>query len=437
MKKINLLSILAILTSSFMSLGSADTATPVCDHQYSDFDGDGFGWENSATCIVTEDSEPPPTFINGQTGQLVELIRPYWDGNNDIANRTIRCDLHHFDDISRNYVTSGINLDFDHLPIPSTSPYLGWLDVRSSNGAPWWTIDDGLYEGRAILNSRYIEPVTNTDGAKAIRAWLKGSQNNQANNSYFNPRTGEVVLEHSEDAYFHCYDLSGEDFGPTGQPNQAATIEYELADLTFTVSAEIGDLASDQQIVNLETGQPVILQTAYWDYNTDLAGKTMDCAHYTWRGDSYVGGISQPVIYTFNYQLEGHDNRIRYHRSFEGIQSNSFFELENDVLQRNNENVFNGQLVEITDFGMRYWRSSEGNTTCFGAQPTGSAPLVNDLATTNTTTSESVNQPIVESTSVTGTATINTSGGGALSWSILLMLIGLLRLNEIQVFNSP
>ena len=75
MKILTLLSILVIFTTYFMSLVSADTVTPVCDHQYSDFDGDGFGWENSATCVVTVDSEPPPTFLNRQTGQLVGLIR--------------------------------------------------------------------------------------------------------------------------------------------------------------------------------------------------------------------------------------------------------------------------------------------------------------------------------------------------------------------------
>ena len=36
--------------------GLQNAVNRVCAYQYSDADGDGFGWENSASCIITENN---------------------------------------------------------------------------------------------------------------------------------------------------------------------------------------------------------------------------------------------------------------------------------------------------------------------------------------------------------------------------------------------
>ena len=75
----------ALIGSFGAPAGSIAQELPVCTHQYYDADGDGFGWQNEASCLITPGSEPPPDFINKFTGEPVTLVRPYWDGNTDIA----------------------------------------------------------------------------------------------------------------------------------------------------------------------------------------------------------------------------------------------------------------------------------------------------------------------------------------------------------------
>jgi len=63
---------------------------PICSATLFDADGDGFGWENEASCIVTSASALPPVFTNSETGNQVDLVRAYWDGNTDLADKVLR-----------------------------------------------------------------------------------------------------------------------------------------------------------------------------------------------------------------------------------------------------------------------------------------------------------------------------------------------------------
>ena len=349
----------------------------VCAHQYSDADGDGHGWENNASCVITNESAPAPTFINEETGQVVELIRPYWDGNKDIANRTIQCDLYHFDDDSRAYTLAPdgwppTSFEFNHLPIPSTSPYLGWLESWRTNGAPFWTISDGLYRGensgtgQTMLKEEYIESVTESSGNKAIRIWV-----NAGYRTSLDHHQESWVLE---DGFYQCRDISGEDFSPTGAPGQPSAIEHSLADLTISVSDAENPITIPiaEESSNLETGQPVILQKLYWDYNTDLAGKSLACIFFSWRSGAYRQGIQQPTFYTFDYLVQG-NNSIHYHSSFEGQQGQEALPVENGIIEPNRA-VFVSPMGEVTDSAIRFWFSSEAYTEC-EAKPSGTAPI--------------------------------------------------------------
>ena len=59
---------------------------PSCSDQAFDVDGDGFGWENRATCIVDENTAPPPILINQSTGAQVNLVRANWDAGAAVEN---------------------------------------------------------------------------------------------------------------------------------------------------------------------------------------------------------------------------------------------------------------------------------------------------------------------------------------------------------------
>ena len=144
------------------------TIFPVCSATLYDADGDGFGWENQASCIITSASAPPPVFVNNETGNKVNLTRASWNANNDIANKTIQCDLHYYDSFYREYLLepvpfrAGANLNnqvfpsyrFYHRSLPTVAPFLGLIEsveyVDGSSITPTtfgtsatWTTDDG------------------------------------------------------------------------------------------------------------------------------------------------------------------------------------------------------------------------------------------------------------------------------------------------------
>lgn len=85
------------LLSNNPALAQQNTSLPTCSHTYLDADNDGYGWTGSESCLITDESEPAPVFTNQETGQQVELVRTYWDPNNDIAGRYIRCEGFTFD----------------------------------------------------------------------------------------------------------------------------------------------------------------------------------------------------------------------------------------------------------------------------------------------------------------------------------------------------
>jgi len=54
---------------------------PVCSLAESDSDGDGYGWENEASCISPVVPTTQPQFTNPITGEPAVLTRAYWDAS--------------------------------------------------------------------------------------------------------------------------------------------------------------------------------------------------------------------------------------------------------------------------------------------------------------------------------------------------------------------
>lgn len=374
---------------------------PICSATLFDADGDGFGWENQASCIITSASEPAPVFTNLETGNQVDLIRAYWDGNTDLANKIVQCDLYYYDSYWREYrrepvpFRSGADLNnqvfpsyrFQHLSLPPAEPYLGWIaDVSYvENGTvtatpfavtPHWTTDDGRYVGPTVLQSPYIERVTLDDGSRALRTWHRARQDTGLNLQFSGNRV-------RNEGYFECRDISGRDLEPTGIVGGGTSSPVQLSDLVF--STEPGSLQQDlQSITNRETGESVQLQKAYWDYNNDLAGKTVTCEAF--GHDAYDSYFTLGIFeqYEFPYHFTNSGNRIHYRESEINMQNSSFL-VENGVLKDPNGGAFGFSTLFASDHvellgnsQVRFWTSSNDFSECTGVVPTGSAPVIVD-----------------------------------------------------------
>lgn len=374
---------------------------PICSATLYDADGDGFGWENQASCIVTSASTPPPTFTNQQTGNQVDLVRAYWDGNTDLADRVVQCDLYYYDSYYMQYRTedfpfragAGINNQvfpsyrFHHLALPPESPYLGWIaDVSYvDNGVvtstplatyPHWTTDDGRYIGPTLLREPYLELITRNNGSKAVRAWVNSRQDTALNLK----DSGNRVRR---DGFFECYDINGRDLEPTGVVRGGTTSPRVLSNLVFTT--EGSSRTDPSEINNKETGTPVALTKAYWNYNQDLGGKTVSCTARAYLGPDH--DLRYRRVWNFNFIYPEHftnsDNRIYYNRyqvSGDVYSTGRSIALDNGLLKRDltGHSMFVSPYYEVIPGAVRFWQSSDFHVECQGISPTGSAPVVVD-----------------------------------------------------------
>lgn len=168
---------------------------PVCREVAADADGDGFGWQDNNSCIVTQESEPAPVFTNLETNEFVNLTRAYWNAPADLYNKTITCVAHHFIRDTGTYVADNdpdrethYTFHYTHLPLTATAPYTG--TVRSEHIVSpgpdndvfqtyynqtfvTWSMDNGIYTGGAPFSgSPYVEIVTvPSTNLKEIRTW--------------------------------------------------------------------------------------------------------------------------------------------------------------------------------------------------------------------------------------------------------------------------
>ncbi len=417
-------SLVVALLYGFISPGnSVAQEIPICTHQYHDADEDGFGWQNEASCLITSDSEPPPVFTNKSTGEPVTLVRPYWDGNTDIANRTIRCDRYDYQQTIGEYLRPVDEAVFNTLPdiilthqsistLRKYTPfvasdqdqeYYGWyalnregvqlLDDASLQtfAMPLWRTNDGLYESPELLQAPYIE-IVNPQGVKAIRIWF--NEGDRFNTSY-----DFIDHTHNTEGYFQCYDEAGADFAPTGQiGTPGATPEPALQDLVISGQSTNDRYVSDG-VVNLATGEPVKLSKVYWNYNHDLAGRLIQCDEQGFDpdcGEGYRRGCGfaevEPSYYMMPWHLTdstpNHGANIHWWRQFSGVRVNDSIGYTGSSIAPGRVPMFlRSDFVELIDDNkVRIWLEATdiGHSRFYecSVYPTGIA----DGETTNTET---------------------------------------------------
>jgi len=275
----------ALLITALVITGKAyaQSALPECEYTASDYDGDGFGWENSGSCLVTDSSQGKPNILNWVTGEYVDLIRPYWNAYRDIENRVIECKFYRINrytdgkyELAPLMFGAGENIFFnsqyilDHQPLSASSPWSGVLygqkllgtnDLRSE-----WTVNDGVYYSDSYLgDTRYIELIDAHNGA--IRKWENASN------------------------YHECYALDGRPFQPTGYVGESRP---EAQPTDTEVVAKSDRFSSAPILNNKLTDTMVSFSAIEWDMAM-LYGQSATCNEYTWSTDSYRPG----AIYSF------------------------------------------------------------------------------------------------------------------------------------------
>ena len=179
MKIIRFLALLVLSTLVYQPVHSQ--SLPACVSVASDADGDGFGWENSASCLVTNTSLVAPTFTNQETGSTVGLTRAIWSASD--FTEDVLCTNFQFD--GEFYRTSDGGTRYAFSPLSETSPFVGNVEIEDINNViqtQTWTLDNGIYFGPSELAlSPWVQIVDlakgevfqdSIDTLNAVRVWL-------------------------------------------------------------------------------------------------------------------------------------------------------------------------------------------------------------------------------------------------------------------------
>ena len=259
----------------------------------------------AASITTTVTAQEAPVIINQETGAQVDLVRPYWNANVDIANRRLQCDHFMFDPETAVYEQQQAGGHPASAPWRSDSEYFhsplfeggglstvdhGFLaDYRANT----WYVSDGLYTGMAPLNG-FVELVTynaadsDTD-ISAVRVWH--------------------VLQDTDPFYYVCYDLDGASFEPTGSAETGNTELLPEQNFTFQLPRAGTPVTVAPEIVRRDTGELVEFVRAEFDYNGDFKGRALNCGPFRWdeqRGYSPVSrGDGLGSYFGFDYAYTG------------------------------------------------------------------------------------------------------------------------------------
>lgn len=177
---------IAIFLFGFLVVTPALSQThPSCASIASDPDGDGYGWENNASCIVTSNSATNPSFTNLVTGEPVNLVRAQWRPS-DFVGRLIECTSRRFDGTSYAFTESTV---YEFEPLSQTAPFNGnAIEYAPVPGDPSiehvWTLDNGIYSGPTDLAvTPWVEIVDEgIDTQNVTRVWLSNQSYTQCSN---------------------------------------------------------------------------------------------------------------------------------------------------------------------------------------------------------------------------------------------------------------
>ena len=397
---------IVLLVSTLFSDISAAQSHPVCLDAASDYDKDGWGWEATFTgnysvptfnsCKVDETSYTGPSYTNLETGEQVDLIRPYWNAYRDFEGRTIQCDFYISSSTGYerqlNYFYSN-NFDqwadtgyaTEHYPLQAEFPWTGYARnfaynfntdsrVNYSNPTTYWTVNDGIYysnagntqggRAHALSWARYIELIDDHNGA--VRYWN------------YQDRYGS-------NGYVECFDVNGQSFQPTGVPGEARPAS-QLIESPLIATAALPETSAG--ITNLETGLPVDLTAVRWNLD-NLYNQTLTCSSVYWTNDSvfspyatnnglgysstidgntaYYSPFQNIVFYTPDYKTtataQGASGLYSTYEFFGGNGKEGTWSIVNSEITAGPLSDY--KYMEVTpDAEIRFWKSSTAYDVC-------------------------------------------------------------------------
>lgn len=163
-------SCILLLASSYAQAGE------ICITAESDPDGDGFGWEQESTCLVTEASSRVPEFFDPRSGEKRDIQRLTWV-TSDFAGKSFNdCQgyLIDPDETIDQCLTCGSGESYEYEHFEDGNGRLVYSFGKTKFEAEFiWSIDDnGIYNGPLPITG--FAEITET----GIRQWLEGKPGN-------------------------------------------------------------------------------------------------------------------------------------------------------------------------------------------------------------------------------------------------------------------
>jgi hypothetical protein len=440
MKTHTSLASLLFLMLSIVSFSVYSQVDRSCSSIAVDPDGDGFGWEWNydsdalGSCVVTDESAGMPSLVNEETGEQVQLIRPYWNANRDLAGRTIECKGYDLDRDTGAYANRFNSFDsiLYHQPLPTSPPYTAYAEYDKLPYLIW--PDDVMYKVWTVVDGRYIGPLLGRD--EPARNWLEIIEATEST-----PAGIRIWGGTRTPAYRECFDQSGADFGPTGYIGEELPNSEPETESLIVTGQPAPALA--EPLVNLETSVAVPLTTAHWDLYQSFWERTIHCWPSVWNGSEYYPEYYNSVWNSFFSASTGEQRGLvgtRFGMGGGDGGTNDEWRLVDGALGVTGDwaITIHDEVEVIPATGdvpghIRSWHSSESYTTCrdsgglVGPFSTSSRrdlipldPDTLDVQQPDAPTSENGDAVADESESAANTGG---SGGGAVPMSLLLILM--------------
>ena len=336
--------------------------------------------------VATATAQEAPVIINQETGTQVDLIRPYWNANVDIANRRMQCDHFLFDEESAVYVqrASGghpsgtflVDGEFFHNPLSEGGGLATVEDFIYAGLRPnGWAVTDGVYRGVTPLGeSSFVEMVTynassNVSGNNAVRVWYTSDRFTQGTSLH-------GTLQRTGPSYHVCYDLDGAPLIPTGSADTGNTDLLPELNFTFQLPRSGTPVTETPEIIRIDTGEPVEFVRAEFDYNKDLKGRRMNCGSFRFNEESgrYIEdlrGVGLGRNYEFLHAYTGGPTvPVTTGPDDYTVLSGEF--AVDDFL---NSSVLSASHIEVVATGYNIWSSIGSFEGCRVSEPFGSESL--------------------------------------------------------------
>ncbi len=153
------------------SAAASAQSFPECTLADSDPDGDGYGWENNATCRVA-DPLVPPVITRNDNGQTVNQTRAYWL-ESDLTADSVTCQSYIFypdpaDSSTGSYIADPFSPVYTHTADGQVTQTINGNFAGTSS----WSITDGIYSGAAFMSqTAFVDVDFQAANANASRGW--------------------------------------------------------------------------------------------------------------------------------------------------------------------------------------------------------------------------------------------------------------------------